>query len=195
MPKSNGPPQPGGPLLSGDLRTVRLELEDGTVFEGTGFGHDVAAAGEVVFNTSMVGYVEALTDPSYRGQILVMTYPLIGNYGVSGDPERWESDQIQAAGLVVQRAHDDTSHAGSDLSLSGWLAEQGVPGVTGIDTRQLTLRLRERGTMLGRIVPAGTEPPAFFDPNRTDIVSQVSVRDESRLGSGKKRVVLVDCGV
>ncbi|MFN2165107.1 MAG: carbamoyl-phosphate synthase domain-containing protein, partial [Anaerolineae bacterium] len=111
-------------------RPVRLELEDGTVFEGTGFGLDGPAAGEVVFNTSMVGYVEAMTDPSYRGQILVMTYPLVGNYGVPRDPERWESDRIQAAGLVVQRAHQDTSHAGADLSLSDWLVKQGVPGIT-----------------------------------------------------------------
>ncbi|MFO7676348.1 MAG: glutamine-hydrolyzing carbamoyl-phosphate synthase small subunit [bacterium] len=180
---------------AGRHRPVRLELEDGTTFDGVGFGFDGPAAGEVVFNTSMVGYVEALTDPSYRGQILVMTYPLVGNYGVPAGPERWESGRIQAAGFVVQHAHHDTSHAGAALALGDWLAAEGVPGITGIDTRRLTLRLRERGTMLGRIVPAGGEAPAFFDPNATDIVGQVSTREAVRHGAGGKRVILVDCGV
>jgi len=165
---------------------------------GVSFGADGPASGEVVFTTGMVGYVESLTDPSYRGQILVMTYPLIGNYGVpaAGESERFESSRIQASGLLVSRAHEDTSHAGAARSLSDWLAAEGVPGVEGIDTRQLTLRLRERGTMLGRIVPEGSETPGgFFNPNAIDIVRDVSAKEPRVLGKGKKRVILVDCGV
>jgi carbamoyl-phosphate synthase small subunit len=179
---------------------VWLELEDGTRLAGSSFGHAGQASGEVVFTTSMVGYVESLTDPSYRGQVLVMTYPLIGNYGVpsKADTDRFESDRIQVAGLVVSRAHDDTSHAGAARSLHSWLSEEGVPGVEGVDTRYLTLRLRERGTMLGRVLPEGTATPdliPMFDPNRTNVVADVTCREPVVLGPGRKRVVLVDCGV
>jgi carbamoyl-phosphate synthase small subunit len=178
---------------------VFLELEDGSRLAGTGFGHLGPAAGEVVFNTGMVGYPESLTDPSYRGQILVMTYPLIGNYGVPArtEVERFESDRIQVAGLVVTSAQDDTSHAGAARSLPGWLSEEEVPGVEGIDTRNLTIRLRERGTILGRIVQDGPDPESvpMFDPNRVDIVRQVSTATPLSFGSGAKRVILVDCGV
>jgi carbamoyl-phosphate synthase small subunit len=195
-------------------RRVFLELEDGTRLAGSSFGHFGQASGEVVFSTGMVGYVESLTDPSYRGQILVMTYPLIGNYGVPGraEADRFESDRIQVSGLVVARAHDDQSHAGAARSLPEWLASEEIPGVEGIDTRYLTLRLREHGTMLGRILPAEV-PPAelapMFDPNRIDVVSMVSVREpvawDAGQGTkneergtknvGRKRVILVDCGV
>jgi carbamoyl-phosphate synthase small subunit len=177
---------------------VTIELEDGSRFAGTAFGHVGPASGEVVFNTSMVGYVESLTDPSYRGQILVLTYPLIGNYGVPGrDQDCFESSRIQASGLVVSTAHSDQSHATAARSLHEWLAEENVPGVEGIDTRALTILLRERGTMLGRILPAGYsgEPVTLFDPNRIDIVPEVCVRQPKHLGSGRKRVILVDCGV
>lgn len=186
-------------------RRICLELEDGTKLTGTGFGHLGPASGEVVFNTSMVGYVESLTDPSYRGQILVMTYPLIGNYGVPARGEdRFESDRVQVAGLVVTSAHQDTSHAGAGRSLGQWLAEEGVPGVEGVDTRFLTLRLRERGTMLGRLLPdAHAGEVALFDPNRVDIVADVSTKEVSRhfelrtsnVERRTKRVILVDCGV
>jgi carbamoyl-phosphate synthase small subunit len=174
-----------------------LELEDGTRLTGFSFGAAAPAAGEVVFTTSMVGYPESLTDPSYRGQILVMTYPLVGNYGVpaQGESARFESDRIQAAGLVVAQVHSDTSHAGAARSLSDWLSSEGVPGISGVDTRALTLRLRERGTMLGRVVPEGGEPPEYFDPNRTDIVAEVSTREPVEFAGAGKRVVLVDCGV
>lgn len=184
-----------------DLHTrpkITIELEDGTTFRGTGFGHIGSASGEIVFNTLMVGYVESLTDPSYRGQILVLTYPLIGNYGVpsAADKERFESDRIQVSGLVVSTAHSDTSHATAGRSLHQWLADEGVPGVEGVDTRRLTILLRERGTMLGRIVPDdySGEAVEFYDPNKADIVREVSVREPVRYGSGGKRVVLVDCG-
>jgi carbamoylphosphate synthase small subunit len=163
-------------------RRVFLELEDGTRLAGASFGHFGQASGEVVFSTGMVGYVESLTDPSYRGQILVMTYPLIGNYGVpdKADADRFESDRIQVAGLVVARAHDDASHAGAARSLPEWLASEEIPGVEGIDTRYLTLRLREHGTMLGRILPADVQPTELmpmFDPNRIDVVSTVTVKE------------------
>lgn len=184
---------------------VVLELEDGTRLCGRGFGAPVAASGEVVFNTSMVGYVESLTDPSYRGQILVLTYPLIGNYGVPpADADRFESGAIQARGLIVSRAMHDTSHAGATRSLPEWLLAEGVPGVEGIDTRFLTLRLRERGTMLGRIMPEGLDPadhPPLYDPNRSDIVREVTVSQPELfpptgppVDGRVKRVVLVDCG-
>lgn len=200
-------PQPG---------RVVLELEDGSEFAGIGFGFHGPASGEVVFNTSMVGYVESLTDPSYRGQILVLTYPLIGNYGVpASDRDCFESSRIQASGLIVSTAHSDQSHATAARSLHQWLAEENVPGIEGIDTRKLTILLRERGTMLGRILPAdySGDPVALFDPNRVDIVPEVSIRKPelfrdlghdpkftADLGhvpraSGKKRVILVDCGV
>jgi carbamoyl-phosphate synthase small subunit len=187
---------------------VILELEDGSKFSGTGFGFHGPASGEVVFNTSMVGYVESLTDPSYRGQILVLTYPLIGNYGVpAADQDAFESARIQASGLVVATAHSDQSHATAGRSLHQWLAEENVPGIEGIDTRRLTILLRERGTMLGRILPAdyAGEPVALFDPNSTDIVPEVCVRqpmhfeglghDHVPRRSAGKRVILVDCGV
>lgn len=137
----------------------RLELEDGTILCGTGFGAERTVAGEVVFNTGMAGYVESLTDPSYRGQILVLTYPLVGNYGVPA-PRRpgrldgpFESDRIQVQGLVVQHYVDEPSHHASRRSLGDWLAGERVPAVTGIDTRALTRRLREFGTMRGRLSP------------------------------------------
>lgn len=187
-------------LASSPRKRVHLELEDGTRLEGNSFGHLGPCSGEVVFSTSMVGYVESLTDPSYRGQILVFTYPLIGNYGVptARDPERFESDRIQVAGLVVAFAHDDTSHAGAARSLHSWLLEEGIPGIEGIDTRHLTLQLRERGTMLGRVLSdehATADDVPMFDPNRVNIVADVSTTQPIQLGKGPRRVILVDCGV
>lgn len=177
-----------------------LELEDGTRLTGAGFGHPGPASGEVVFTTGMTGYVESLTDPSYRGQILVFTYPLIGNYGVPApdDAERFESGRIQVAGVVVAFAHDDASHAQAARSLKDWLASEQVPGIEGLDTRHLTIKLRERGTMLGRIVPPGPDVSGgtpFYDPNRVNIVAETASSKPERFGSGSKRVILVDCGV
>jgi carbamoyl-phosphate synthase small subunit len=169
------------------------------VFPGTAFGFPVPVSGEVVFNTGMVGYPETLTDPSYRGQILVLTYPLIGNYGV---PERrpqdgldvaFESAQIQVTGLVVAEATADYSHWSAARSLEQWLNEQGVPGITQVDTRALTKRLRERGVMLGKLVADG-EDAALRDPNQDNLVSQVSVKEKVVYEAGAKRVVVVDCG-
>jgi carbamoyl-phosphate synthase small subunit len=196
LPRDNGLP-PRDDSQSQRPRVV-VELEDGSEFAGTGFGFHGPASGEVVFNTSMVGYVESLTDPSYCGQILVLTYPLIGNYGVpSRDKDCFESARIQVSGLVVSTAHADRSHAAADRSLHQWLSEERVPGVESVDTRRLTILLRERGTMLGRILPAGYagDQVPLFDPNRVNIVPEVCVHRPERFGSGRKRVVLVDCGV
>ena len=128
-------------------------LSDGTTFKGTSFGAAKSMPGEVVFNTGMVGYPEALTDPSYRGQILVLTYPLVGNYGVPsfdkidafGLPTYFESKDVQIAGLVVSSYSEDPSHWASTRSLGSWLEEAGVPAIFGVDTRMLTKSLRERG--------------------------------------------------
>src|SRR6516164_4166677 len=138
----------------------KLLLEDGTEMSGRAFGAAGSVGGEVVFNTGMAGYVEALTDPSYRGQILVLTYPLVGSYGVPAPRALgsldgpYESGRIQVQGLVVQSYVDRYSHHAATRSLGAWLDAEGVPGITGIDTRTLTRRLREHGTMKGWLVPA-----------------------------------------
>src|SRR5437773_2747785 len=144
-------------MRNGSVRGTLL-LEDGSLFEGWGFGFPRSISGEVVFNTGMVGYPEALTDPSYRGQILVLTYPLIGNYGVPGQNFSnnlavvFESDRIQIAGLIVSESSFSYSHWNATRSLSQWLHEEKVPALTGIDTRALTKYIREKGTMLGKIL-------------------------------------------
>jgi carbamoyl-phosphate synthase small subunit len=183
---------------------IRLVLADGTQFSGESFGAPGAVSGEVVFNTGMVGYPESLTDPSYRGQILVMTYPLAGNYGVPGDLRAdgmrvyFESPRIQVSGLVVAEHSAEYSHWNAVKSLSGWLSEEGIPGISGIDTRALTRILRERGTAPGKIVPddgdpAGTDIP-FDDPNTRNLAAEVSVKEPVLYERGGRRVVLVDCG-
>src|ERR1044071_3968454 len=123
-------------------------LEDGSTYRGTGFGYPKTVGGEFVFNTGMVGYTESLTDPSYSGQILCLTYPLVGNYGV---PPEFESGRIQVSPLVVSELASEYSHAKAQKSLPQWLREQEVPCLTGVDTRALTKRLRNRGSMLGKI--------------------------------------------
>jgi carbamoyl-phosphate synthase small subunit len=183
-----------------------LFLQDGTRFAGDTFGYRGPATGEIVFNTGMVGYPEALTDPSYRGQILVLTYPLIGNYGISAGlrlpkshPNHlgvYESDRIQVAGLVVSEASVNFSHWNAAKSLSEWLQEQMIPALCGVDTRAITKHLRERGSLLGGIAVdrALEDVPDVPDPNLENLVSQVSVREPILYGSGPKRVLLVDCG-
>jgi carbamoyl-phosphate synthase small subunit len=142
---------------------ITLELEDGVVYQGYSFGAPKSIAGELVFQTGMVGYPESVTDPSYRGQILVVTFPLVGNYGVPsretldellGDlPAHFESSQIHIAGLVVATyAGEDYSHFLATSSLGAWLKEQGIPAMYGVDTRALTKRIREEGSMLGRML-------------------------------------------
>lgn len=187
-------------------KKARLVLEDGTVFEGDSFGSATSIAGEVVFNTGMVGYPESLTDPSYRGQILVLTYPLVGNYGVPAMardewdlPVGFESEGIQIAGLVVSEYAARYSHHTAVKSLGKWMEEHGVPGISEVDTRALTKRLREHGTMLGKIELEGEET-GFVDPNVKDLVSAVSVKQVTKIpgkSTGSKAgptVVVVDCG-
>ena len=156
---------------------VRLVLEDGTELDGHSFGVQRAVSGEVVFNTAMAGYVETLTDPSYRGQILVLTYPLVGSYGVPAPRAPgsldgpYESDRIQVQGLVVQNYVDEYSHARARRSLGEWLASENVPEIGGIDTRALTRRLRETGTMRGWLF-AASEPST----KAKDAVEEVDMR-------------------
>ncbi|OGE27688.1 carbamoyl phosphate synthase small subunit [Candidatus Daviesbacteria bacterium RIFCSPHIGHO2_01_FULL_40_11] len=185
----------------------KLILSDGTVFLGGSFGKEVTTSGEVVFNTGMVGYPESLTDPSYFGQILVLTYPLQGNYGVPGK-EFQESKKIQVKGLIVQNYIDHPSHFESKKSLGEWLKEEGIPALQGIDTRELTTKLRQHGVMLGRIkfkVPARGEArqrrqsskfkvEEIYDPNKENILPYVSCKKVEVFGTGKKSIVLIDCG-
>jgi carbamoyl-phosphate synthase small subunit len=178
-----------------------LFLHDGTRFEGRPFGYPTTAIGEIVFNTGMVGYPETLTDPSYRGQILVLTFPLVGNYGVGQTHQahsidqlgRYESNRIQVAGLVVSEVSAEHSHWDSVKSLSDWLHEERVPALCGVDTRAVTKHLRERGTLLGGMA-TDPLPNELYDPNLENLVSQVSVSEPVLYGSDDKRVLLIDCG-
>ncbi len=178
---------------------AKLLLEDGSTFEGYSFGFTGATSGEVVFNTGMVGYPESLTDPSYKGQLLVLTYPLIGNYGVpkattvSGLVTPFESNRIHIDGLLVSEYSFNYSHWDSVISFSDWLEEHRVPALFGIDTRMLTKQLRECGTMLGKILISNEEIP-FYDPNKDNLVSQVSIDKPFIYPKGKTKVVVIDCG-
>jgi carbamoyl-phosphate synthase small subunit len=183
-------------------KTERLELalEDGSTYSGRAFGFPRSVCGEVVFNTGMVGYPESLTDPSYSGQILVLTYPLIGNYGVPGNGEtdtlqtHFESDRIHVRGLVVSEYSASYSHWSAKKSLSDWMVEHRVPGVSGVDTRALTKKIRDRGTLLGKIT-CGGDNLEFEDPNDQNLAAAVSVKEPIEYKKGKKRIALVDCGV
>ncbi len=184
-----------------NTRRAVLLLEDGTRYEGLSFGYEGSTAGEVVFNTAMTGYPESLTDPSYEGQILVTTYPILGNYGVpprrdkDDVSEYYESDHIHARAIVAQDYTWHHSHWQADRSLSEWLIEEKIPGIYGIDTRALTQHLREKGSMLGKIIVEGTEDVDFYDPNKDNLVARTSCKTVEEHGGGEKTVVLVDCGV
>ncbi|APR86092.1 Carbamoyl-phosphate synthase small chain [Minicystis rosea] len=184
---------------------MKLVLEDGTTMTGACFGAASPVAGEVVFNTGMSGYVETLTDPSYRGQILVTTYPLVGNYGVPAPREAgsiarpFEADTIQVQGLVVQNYVDAYSHHAATRSLGAWLASEGVPAVTGIDTRTLTRKLREFGTMRGWLFPADMElervkQRAGTVEMREEVFRLVSPKETIRYAGGEQKILLVDAG-
>ncbi len=183
-----------------ETKKAILELEDGTVFEGKFFGYEKACSGEVVFNTAMTGYPESLTDPSYEGQILVTTFPLIGNYGVPPQNEKdgmanyFESEKIHCEALICQDYSWEYSHWLAKESLSDWLKREQIVGIYGIDTRALTKLLREKGSMLGRIFIDGDEKPTFHDPNKENLVAKVSCKEPIVYGEGDKTVVLVDCG-
>ena len=174
-----------------------LELEDGTRVHGTSFGAEKSVCGEVVFNTGMTGYPEAFTDPSYKGQILVLTYPLIGNYGVPEDKiteglSRFESGKIQISGLIVSEYCEKYSHHDAKKSLGKWLEENEVPALSGIPTRELTIKLREKGVMLGKIIRG--KDIQIEDPNLRNLVAEVSTHEKKVYGNRGKKIVLIDCG-
>jgi carbamoyl-phosphate synthase small subunit len=181
-------------------KIARLILGDGTTFTGYSFAYEGNTNGEVVFNTGMVGYPETLTDPSYRGQILVCTYPLIGNYGIPGNErvngvyKNFESEEIHIRALIVSDYSSEYSHWSATRSLGDWLKENKIPGIFGIDTRMLTRKLRDKGTMLGKIIIDENSAIDFDDPNAKDLVSEVSIKKPVEYKAGKKKVVLVDCG-
>jgi carbamoyl-phosphate synthase small subunit len=185
-------------------QTMRLTLEDGTELFGSSFGAPANVGGEVVFNTGMSGYVESLTDPSYCGQILVTTYPLQGNYGVptrrNGDllQDGFESNRIQVQGLVVLRHAERPSHHASASSLGEWLTASGVPAIEGVDTRALTRRLRERGTMRGWLtnaaVPWSTAKAEAQMVPMDQACARSTIKEPIRYPAGPLRVLLVDTG-
>ncbi len=182
------------------VKQAKLTLEDGTVFWGKSFGSEKSVAGEVVFYTAMTGYPESLTDPSYTGQILVSTYPMIGNYGVPFDAKEngihkfYESHKLHITGLIISDYSFEFSHWNAQKSLSDWLKEYEVPGLFDIDTRALTKILREKGSMLGKI-EFENELIDFYDPNKENLVAIASCVEREEYGNGEHRVVLVDCGV
>ena len=183
-------------------RRAFLTLEDGSVFQGFSFGYEKPCAGEVVFNTAMTGYPESLTDPSYEGQILVTTYPILGNYGVPSKEVKsednvsdyFESSHIHCEAIVYQDYSWVPSHWQAERPLSDWLREEHIPGIYGIDTRTLTKLLREKGSMLGKITFEGGEDIDFHDPNTENLIARVSTREVKEFGEGEKTVILVDCG-
>ncbi len=181
-----------------------LILKDGTRLSGESFGAPVASAGEVVFNTGMMGYPESFSDPSYTGQIMVLTYPLIGNYGVGAedkDPDgiakRFESGKIHIKGLIVSEYSENYSHWDATRSLSKWLKDNNIPAITGIDTRALTQKIRETGTVLGKIITekfSDTDTP-FYNPDLDNLVAQASIKKPQTYLRGKKRIICIDCGM
>ncbi len=174
------------------MKRGKLVFKDGIVFEGASFGKPISIAGEIVFTTGMVGYPESLTDPSYAGQILIFTYPLLGNYGVP-DKTHWESKRVQVAGVVVSQYVDTPSHPTSMMTLGEWLRREGVPALEIKDTRALAEKLRGEGAMIGKILIDGKNVP-FEDPNRRNLVNEVSIKTVLREGNGKRTIALVDCG-
>jgi carbamoyl-phosphate synthase small subunit len=179
------------PLLVPSLTRGVLILEDGARFEGTSFGYDGPIAGEVVFCTGMVGYPEAITDASYTGQILCMTYPIIGNYGVP-EATQWEDDHIHIAGLIVSNYVETPSHAQSTMNLGTWLQREHIPALEIKDTRRLTQHIRTHGTLLGKIV--FDEDIPFYDPNLDNLVARVSTPEIQIQGEGEITIALIDCG-
>ena len=181
---------------------AKLILQDGEIFEGQSFGYEQPRSGELVFSTGMVGYPESLTDPSYEGQILISTYPIIGSYGVP-DKKFWESSRIHVSGLIVSQYINTPSHFQSQMTLSEWLKKEKVPGLVITDTRYLTQKLRDKGAQLAKIVFG--EDIDFVDPNLSnlvDIVSTKKVIEEHYLVDDRpqdrnkiKTIILIDCGV
>ncbi|NOR87627.1 MAG: carbamoyl phosphate synthase small subunit, partial [Bacteroidales bacterium] len=179
---------------------VKLLLEDGHVFHGKHFGYQQSVAGEIVFNTAMTGYPESLTDPSYKGQILVATFPLIGNYGVPAKNRKdkmlefYESEQIHVEALVISEYSAEYSHWNAEKSLSDWMIENKVPGIYGVDTRKLTQIIRDKGSMKAKIIVDDQEID-FVDTESVNWVDQVSIVEKEIYGNGSRKILLVDCGV
>ena len=195
-----------------DGRAAVLALEDGTLFRGKSFGAPIDVSGEVVFNTSMIGYPELLTDPSYHEQIVVMTYPILGSYGVPsyslcdehGLPLHYESDSIKVKGYAVHSL-SKPSHWSSDRGLEDWLKIEKVPGIQGIDTRAVTRKIRSNGTMIGLLKTFDSESSPnqlwvdltkLTDPNKTDLVRSVSPSEPIHyVNNSDATVVVIDCGI
>lgn len=171
----------------------KLVLKNGLSFEGKSFGADVSSSGEVVFSTGMMGYPESLTDPSYKGQILILTYPLVGNYGIP-DKKFWEADKIMISGLIVSTYIDTPYHFQSKKTLGDWLKEEGIPALEIKDTRFLTQTIREKGTVLGKII--NKKDLDFYDPDNENLVKKVSASkiSVSEVSKKAKNILLIDCG-
>ena len=190
-------------------KPIKLVLEDGDVFDGFSFGFDrnYPAVGEVVFNTGMVGYTEALTDPSYSGQILCFTYPLLGNYGVPNYDRdendlvtNFESERIQVKGVIANNISKEPSHFESKKNISSWMNAESIPGIEGIDTRELTLHLRSKGVMMGAISSSLTEAKAALTNSENyssvNFCKIVSTKEPKTFGKNVNgRLALIDCGV
>ena len=189
-----------------------LILEDGTIFEGMGFGYSTTVFGEAVFNTGMTGYTEALTDPSYSGQILTLTYPLVGNYGVpdpvakdsDGIRKNFESEMIQARGLVVHELSLTASHWNLSLTLDEWLYNEKIPGISGIDTRELTIKLRTSGVVMAALTVSDTpidvselkkKLASAKKYNDEEFMNIVSTKEPQTFGSESESIVVIDAGV
>lgn len=177
------------------FKAGKLVLATGREFHGVIPEYqDEVRLGEIVFNTGMTGYEETLTDPSYAGQILNFTFPILGNYGVSTG-KRWESEKIHALGVICETVFEDYSHYSGTKSFLTWLKENNIPIICGVDTRELTKELREHGSISGVIAPVeAQELPAFKDMMNVDWVAKVSPTDVVTMGTGKYKVILVDCG-
>jgi carbamoyl-phosphate synthase small subunit len=180
-------------------KKIKLILEDGSQYEGYSFGAEVSSAGEIVFTTGMMGYPESLTDPSFTGQILLCTFPLVGNYGV---PEKtydensicnFESEKMTIKGLIVSEYSENFNHWNATKSLGTWLKENKIPAITGLDTRAITQKLRDNGNMLAKIVYE--KNIEFYDPNKENLFEQVSIKTPQIYKKGKKTIALIDCGM
>ena len=169
-----------------------LVLEDGTIFKGTAFGSGADSTGEVVFTTSMTGYVETLTDPSYRGQIVVFASPTTGNY--AWNEEMMESDRVQVSGVITKDGHAIYRSTYSDEPLDGFLKKYAIPGIDGIDTRRLIMKIRESGTMKGAICSDPSDLQGIPDPMSTDLLGELRIRKRTIPGSGEFAILLVDTG-
>lgn len=179
-----------------------LVLDDGTIIEGDGFGAEKEVFGEVVFSTTMSGYQEGLTDPSYKGQILMPTYPLIGNYGIN--PDDYESDRIKVEGFVVRENCDKPYHRTTEMTIEEFLKKEGIPGISEVDTRSLTIKIREHGVMLGAMKVSHDEidsnelierSKAQEDYTQRDLVKEVTCQEAMHFPGEGKRVVVLDCGM